>query len=191
MANTLKLFLAAEDEVQFFRFLERFKLEVYPRRIPPNWKPFMAGPGVMAQLPDEDLYLAASSVGPVLVDAIKRGPDKGFWHVDEVRSPVVFFGRSRLNEDGDLVSGSLWAEIDVTPETGRRVVAPDAFRRLYKEIEEWLKKTCRRSEPMGFLVGPHAARLYKEGLILRDAEPVKQRKKGQRSKEDGTIRPFR
>lgn len=191
MANTLRLFLAADDEVQFMRFLERFKLEVYPRRIPPDWKPFIAGPEVVGKLPEEELYLAASQIGDVRVDPIKRGPDKGFWHVDEVRSPVVYFERSKLNEEGELVSGSLWAEIDVTPETGRRVTAPDAFRTVVLEIEHWLKKTCRGSEPKGFLVGPHAARMFKEGLVLRDSEPVKQRRKGQRSVEDGKIRPFR
>lgn len=191
MANTLKLFLAAEDEVQFFRFLERFKLEVYPRRIPPDWKPVIAGPDVVAELPEEDMYLAAPTIGNVLVDSIKRGPDKGYWRVDEVRSPVVFFERSRLNEEGELVSGSIWAEVDVTPETGRRTAAPDQFRKIVLEIEQWLKKTCRGSEPKGFLIGPHAARLFKEGLVLRDAEPVKQRKKGQRSVDDGKIRPFR
>lgn len=191
MANTLRLFLAADDEVHFFRFLERFKLEVYPRRIPPDWKTFIASPAVVPQLPEEELYLAAAQVGNVLVDPVKRGPDKGFWHVDEVRSPVVYFERSRLNEEGELVSGSLWAELDVTPETGRKMSAPDQFRKIVLEIEQWLKKTCRGSEPKGFLVGPHAARLYKEGLVLRDSEPVKQRKKGQRSVDDGKIRPFR
>jgi len=65
------------------------------------------------------------------------------------------------------VAGQLWAELDVTPETGRRTAAPDRFRRLYQEVEDWLKKTCRRSDPVGFLVGPAAARAFKEGLVLR------------------------
>ena len=44
------------------------------------------------------------------------------------------------------------------------------FRRLYDEVEDWLKKTCRRSAPKGFLVGPEAARLHKEtGLVLRES----------------------
>lgn len=190
MANLIRTFLAPDDELALFRFLEKYKLEVYPRRIPPDWKPFLAGPDTIAQLPEEDLYLAAAELGPVEVDAIKRGPDKGFWYVDAVRSPVIFFERSRKNEEGELVSGEIWAELEVTAQTGRRDAAPDKFRRMYLEIEEYLKKTCRKSEPMGFLIGPHAARLFKEGLVLRDSEPPKQRKKGNPVKS-GTVRPFR
>ncbi len=43
-----------------------------------------------------------------------------------------------------------------------------------------MKKTFRKSEPIKFLVGPQAARLYKEGLVLRDSEH-----------RGGTVRPFR
>jgi hypothetical protein len=170
MASLLRFFMSTEDEVAFFRTLERFELEVYPRRVPPEWKPFKAGAASVSQIPQEDLYLAASTLGPVLVDKVKRGPDKGSWRVDEVRSPVIYFERSRANEDAELVAGKLWAELDVTPQTGRRNSAPDQFRRVFLEIEGWLKKSYRRSDPPGFWIGPHAARLHKEGLVLREAE---------------------
>lgn len=169
MASQLRFFMVPDDEVAFFRMLERFHLEVYPRRVPPDWQPFKAAAAQMERLPEEDLYLAASEIGPVLVDKVKRGPDKGAWRVDEVRSPVLFFERARTNEEGELVSGQMWAELDVTPQTGRRDSAPDRFRKLYMEIEAWLKKTYRRSDPAGFWVGPHAARRHKEGLVLRDS----------------------
>ena len=116
----------------------------------------------------------------MLVDRVKRGPDRGHWRVDEVRSPVVFWERSQLDEDGALVAGQLWAELDVTPQTGRRDAAPDRFRRRFVELEGWLKKTCRRSEPVGRLIGPSAARRAREGLVLRAA--------GHRGEE---LRPFR
>lgn len=170
MASQLHFFMLPDDEKAFFRILERNEFEVYPRRVPPDWKPFRAGVETMDRLPEDDVYLAASAIGPVLVDKVKRGPDKGFWRVDEVRSPVIFFGRSRRNEDDELVSGQMWGELDVTPQTGRRNQAPDRFRRVYMELEEWLKKTFRRSDPPGFWVGPHAARAVKEGLVLRSAE---------------------
>ena len=166
MAQHLPLFLAPEDERAFLRFLAPHRLEVYPRRVPADWKPFLAAAEHHEALPPE-VYLAAADLGPVLVDKVKRGPDKGAWRVDEVRSPVIFWGRSVKNEDHELVAGQLWAELDVTPETGRRTAAPDRFRRLYQEVEDWLKKTCRRSDPVGFLVGPAAARAFKEGLVLR------------------------
>jgi len=168
MAQQLPLFLAEEDERAFLRFLTPHRLEVYPRRVPQGWKPFLASAERHEALPPE-VYLAAAELGPVLVDKVKRGPDKGAWRVDEVRSPVIFWERSARNEAGELVSGQLWAELDVTPETGRRTAAPDRFRRLFQEVEGWLKKTCRRSDPVGFLVGPAAARAFKEGLILRQA----------------------
>lgn len=180
MANLVHIFFNADDEVAFFRALERFHLELYPVRIPPNWKPPRVNADAIKVLPEDAAYLAASELGDVLVDKVKRGQDKGSWRVDEVRSPVIYFERSRTNEEGALLSGKLWAELDVTPQTGRRTAAPDRFRRLFMDVEEWIKKTCRKSDPKGFFIGPAAARAFKEGLVLRDADP-----KGH------VIRPFR
>ncbi len=168
MAHRLACFLAPEDERAFLRFLAQHRLEVYPRRIPPGWTPFLAGAETLGQLPPE-VYLAAPALGPVLVDRVKRGPDKGAYRVDEVRSPVIFWERSALNEEGELLSGQLWAELEVTPQTGRRTAAPEHFRQLFQAVEGWLKKNCRRSDPVGFFVGPAAARACKEGLVLREA----------------------
>ena len=179
MANVLQPLLDAEDERAFLRFLAQTPWEVYPRRVPPGWKPFLATPETLERLPTE-LYLAAADLGPVLVDKVKRGPDRGHWRVDEVRSPVVFWERSQLDEDGALVAGQLWAELEVTPQTGRRDAAPDRFRRRFVELEAWLKKNCRRSEPVGWLIGPSAARQAREGLVLRAA--------GHRGE---VLRPFR
>ena len=63
MANVQKFFMAPEDEAAFFRFLERFVLEVYPRRVPPDWEAFRASAESMPQLPEEDLYLVATEIG--------------------------------------------------------------------------------------------------------------------------------
>jgi len=169
MADQLRLFMVDDDEVAFLRFLERFSLEVYPRRIPQGWRPFRAGAAAHPRLPDE-VYLAAPELGPVLVDRVKRGPDRGALRVDEVRSPVVFWERCRRTGDGDLLAGQLWAETSFTEQTGRRGAAPDRFRTLFQEIERWLKKSFRRSEPAGFLIGPRTARLAREGLRLRAEE---------------------
>ncbi|XXF76824.1 hypothetical protein P2318_27760 [Myxococcaceae bacterium GXIMD 01537] len=169
MANVLKFFMTPEDEVAFFRFLERFVLEVYPRRVPPDWRTFRASLDNLPRTPQDELYLVASEIGPALVDKVKRGPDKGAWRVDEVRSPVIFVERSRTNEEGELLSGQMWAELDITPQTGRRDQSPDRFRRLFLEVEEHFKKTYRRGAPKEFFVGPKAARLFKEGLVLRDS----------------------
>lgn len=165
MANQLLTFLDPDDERTFLRFIERFVFEVYPRRVPPDWKPFRATLENLPKFPDEDVYLVASDIGPALVDKIKRGPDKGSWRVDEVRSPVLFWERNRKNDDGELLSGELWAELDVTSQTGRRSAAPDQFRSRVMEIEAWLRKTFRKSHPKGYLIGPSCARQVKEGAV--------------------------
>lgn len=170
MANTLKFFMTEADEKAFLRFLAQYRLEVYPVRIPPNWKPFLAAEEVLPDLPEDACYLAAADIGPVLVDKVKRGKDKGAWRVDEVRSPVIFFERCRMNEEGELVAGKLWAELDVTPQTGRRDAAPDRFRSLVLEVEEFFKKRFRKGDRHGFWIGPDAARRSKEGVVLRDSE---------------------
>lgn len=180
MATTFKLFMEPEDERAFFRFLGTLHLEIYPRRVPPGWKGLRADEAALEALPEEDLYLAATEVGPVLVDKVKRGPDKGLWRVDEVRSPVIFYERCRTNEEGELVAGKLWAEMEVTPQTGRRDPAPDRFRKLVMEVEGFVKKRFRKGDRPGFFVGPQAARSAKAGLVLRDSEH-----------RGGTVHPYK
>jgi hypothetical protein len=171
VATVLRLVLTPDDETAFFRAISGLRLEVYPIRVPPQWKPYLANEATLGRVEDDAVYLAAPDAGPVLVDRIKRGPDKGSWRVDEVRSPVIYYQRSHLDEEGALRSGKLWAELDITPQTGRRDAAPEHFRRAYLDVESWFKRTCRRSEPAGYWIGPHAARRFKEGLVLRDSEP--------------------
>lgn len=137
--------------------------------MPQDWLPFRADAAAVAKLPAEAVYLAASELAPVIVDKVKRGKDKGHWRIDEVRSPVIHLERSLMNEDGELVSGRIWAELEITQQTGRRDPAPDKFRQLYLEVEAWVKKAFRRGDPKEFFVGPTAARLCKEGLVLRIA----------------------
>jgi hypothetical protein len=169
MANQLLTFMDAEDERAFLRFIERFGFEVYPRRVPPDWKTFRATVENLPRFPEEDVYLLASDIGPALVDKLKRGKDKGFWRIDEVRSPVIFWERNLKNDDGELLSGQLWAELDVTAQTGRRSAAPERFRARVMEIEAWFRKTFRKSHPRGYLIGPALARRVKEtGLTLRE-----------------------
>ncbi len=162
MASQLLTYLDREDDLAFVRFLERYTFEVYPRRVPPGWKTFLLTEANFARLPEDELYLVASDIGPAIVDKLKRGKDKGFWRIDEVRSPVVFWERNVLNEEGELLSGQLWAETDVTQQTGRRDAAPERFRLRVVEIETWIRKTFRKTHPKGFWVGPRLARTIKE-----------------------------
>lgn len=169
MASQLMLFMDREDELAFLRFLERYTFEVYPRRVPPDWQAFPAKEATLDQFPEEDVYLVASDIGPALVDKLKRGKDKGQWRIDEVRSPVMFWERSERNEDDELLSGQLWAELDVTEQTGRKNAAPAAFRARVIELTNWLTKTFRKGDPKGSWIGPAAAREVRDnGLVLRE-----------------------
>ncbi len=169
MATQLQIFMEREDELSFLRFLERFVFEVYPRRVPPDWTTFKAGEDSFEKLPEEDVYLVASDIGPALVDKMKRGKDKGQWRINEVQSPVIFWERCKRNDDGELVAGQLWGELEITQQSGRRDAAPEKFRMRFMEIDQWIKKTFRKTHPKGFWVGPKTARLVKqEGLKLRE-----------------------
>ena len=57
MANVLRPLLDQEDERALLRFLAQTPYEVYPRRVPPDWKPFVAAPEAHDRLP-------ASSTSP-------------------------------------------------------------------------------------------------------------------------------
>ncbi len=169
MATQIPLFMEREDEIAFVRFLERYVFEVYPRRVPADWVTFPANEKTFDQFPEEDVYLVASDIGPAMVDRLKRGKDKGFWRIDEVSSPVIFWERCKVNEDGELVAGQLWAEMEITQQTGRRDASPERFRTRVMEIESWLKKTFRKTHPKGCWVGPKTARSVKQAqLKLRE-----------------------
>lgn len=98
---------------------------------------------------------------------MKRGPAKGYWRVDECSSSSWSAAAPTKRESS--VSGSLWAELDITAQTGRKNAAPDRFRRLFLEVEEYVKKTSAVASRRTSFVGPKAARLYKEGLVLGTA----------------------
>ena len=52
---------------------------------------------------------------------------------------------------------------------GSRKGKPYALKALFVEIQEFFRKSWRRSEPKGFWVGPHAAAAWKRGdLKLRE-----------------------
>jgi hypothetical protein len=52
---------------------------------------------------------------------------------------------------------------------GRRDPAPERFRLRFMEIENWIKKTFRKTHPKGFFVGPRTAKVVKQtGLKLRE-----------------------
>ncbi len=169
MAATVHYFMLPEDEASLFRMLERRQLTLWPELIPPGHVPVRVEPGAVPGLDQAAYYMAAERLGPVIVHPVKRGPDKGMLVVEEVPSPVFHYQRSLRNDAGELVSGRLWAELEVTDDANDRRGKPLALRALFDEIGAFFKKGWRRSDPKGFWIGPHAAAALKRGeLVLRE-----------------------
>jgi hypothetical protein len=123
----------------------------------------------VAGLEEEAYYLAAERLAPVVVHPVKKGPDRGKLVIEEIPSPVFHYQRSLPNEEGELVAGRLWAELDVADDPNSRAGKPRGLRVTFEDIHGWLRKTFRRSDPKGWWVGPAAARAWKsEGLVLRE-----------------------
>jgi hypothetical protein len=169
MPATLHYFMLPEDERALFRILGRQGLTVYPELVPPGFEPPVAGDATLVGLDGDAYYLAAERFGPVVAHPVKRGPDKGMLAIEEIPSPVFHYQRSRKDEQGELVGGRLWAELDITDSPHTKEGKHRGLRALYVELHDWMYKTFRRSDPKGYWVGPAAARAWKaEGLVLRE-----------------------
>jgi hypothetical protein len=170
MAVTLSFFMLPDDERALFRQLARHQLTVYPELIPPGHVPLAADESAPERFESPACYLAAEQLGPVIVHPVKRGRDKGLLEIEEVPSPVFHYERSLRNEDGELVSGRLWAELEVTDNPNDRRGKPLALRRIFEDVHAFFRKSWRRSEPKGSWIGPHAAAAWKrDDLVLRVA----------------------
>ena len=171
MANTLRFFMVAEDELAFFRALEPMQIEVYPevfeRGAHPSL-PFLASAASVTRLEGEAYYLAFPNFGELVIREVRKGPHKGMLELDEVRSPVIHFERSLVDEDGQLRSGRLWAELDVVGDRQKLMTKPDLLRGAFDRLRAYFKK-LHHSKPNGFFIGQLAARRAKEGLVLREA----------------------
>ena len=169
MAATLNYFMLPEDELALFRLLGHRELTLYPELVPPGYTPIAVAEDTPAGLTLPAYYLALERLGPVIVHPVKRGPERGMLAIEEIPSPVFHYERSLPNDDGELVAGRLWAELDTTDDPGTRLGKPHALKVLFLEIQDLFKKSWRRSDPKGFWVGPHAGTAWKRGgLKLRE-----------------------
>lgn len=170
MAATLHYFMLPEDERALFRHLARRELTLYPELIPPGHVPLRVEEGAVERLDLPAYYMAAERLGPVIVHPVKRGPDKGMLVVEEIPSPVFHYLRSVRNEEGELVAGRVWAELDVTDSVEDKRGKPLALKALFQEIHDLFRKSWRRSDPKGFWIGPSAGAAWKRReLVLREA----------------------
>lgn len=163
MALQIRFFMSAEDERELLRRLEPLQLELWPVLSDPG---FVAPPvGADTPLVDPAYYLAA---GDVIGYALKKGKDRGKWKIDEVLSPVIFFSRSLPDEDGELRSGSFWAETESSGDNARTGGKPLRFLRVVRDLQELIRSRYRKSSPVKgtvYFIGPSCARA---GLPLRE-----------------------
>jgi hypothetical protein len=168
MAATLYYFMLPEDERSLFRHLARRELTLYPELIPPGYAPIPLDETAVEKLSEPAWYMAAERLGPVIVHPIKRGPDKGMLKIEEIPSPVFHYERSVRNDKDELVSGRLWAELDITDDVDDKRGKPLVLKAIFEEVHQLFRKNWRRSDPKGYWVGPHAGAAWKRGdLVLR------------------------
>jgi hypothetical protein len=167
VADVITFFMAPEDEVAFFRALEPMGFSIVPEIVPPGVAPTPVSGALAGELDGESYYLAAEALAPIEVRPIKRGPNRGSFEVDEIRSPVIHYERC-VREGEELRSGRLWAELAISGDTQANVGKSEAFRQLFERVRAHLKR-FRRSQPVGVWIGPAAARLAHTGVRLREA----------------------
>jgi hypothetical protein len=169
LAATLQYFMLPEDERAFFRMLARKELTLYPEIFPPGTAGIPANEDALPLLDREAYYLAAERLAPVIVRTLARGRDKGMLEIEEIPSPVYHYERSLPNDAGELVGGRLWGELDVDDSPGSRIGKPAALKAIFEEVNQFFRKSWRRSDPKGFWIGPVAAAAAKSGkLVLRE-----------------------
>jgi hypothetical protein len=167
MADVITFFMAPEDEVAFFRALEPMGFSIVSEIVPPGVAPLPVTAALAGELEGTSYYLAAEALAPIEVSPIKRGPNRGSFVIDEIRSPVIHYERS-VREGEELRSGRIWAELIVSGDTRENIGKSEAFRQLFERVRAYLKR-FRRSQPVGVWIGPAAARLATTGVRLREA----------------------
>ena len=163
MAATLHYFMLPDDERALFRHLERRELTVYPELVPPGYTAPRVAPDLVAELSGPAYYLALERLGPVIVHPVKRGRDKGMLEIEEVPSPVFHYERSLPNEEGELVAGRLWAELDVTDDANTRIGKPLALKTPLPGDPRLLPEELAPQRPEGLLGRPARRRRLEAG----------------------------
>ena len=110
MALQIPFFMAPEDERDVLRRISRLQLELWPEVTDPRYRAPLCGADT--ELLDPTYYLAA---GDVIAYPLKRGQNRGRWKIDEVKSPVIYLFRSKVDEEGQLRSGYFWARYQTAP----------------------------------------------------------------------------
>jgi hypothetical protein len=171
LALQIRFFMSPDDEKALVRSLAHLELELWPEITEPHFRAPKITESIIFTEPA--YYFAAGDVSGY---PMKRGPDRGRWKLDEIASPVIHFSRSLPDEDGELRSGSFWAETESAGDYSRQGGKPVRFLKAVRELHELIKARYRKSTPVKgtvYYVGPACAR---SGVPLREegrkGEPV-------------------
>lgn len=169
MAQALTLFIHPDDEAAFLQQFAEYNLTLYPDIVPPDWvAPPVNGDVIETMGSDICWYLAAEGLDEVSAYPIKRGPNKGCLKIEEVPSPVFYYERAYLNDDGELISGKLWVELEGIDGLAMGHPKPYGLKVIYNNLTTWINKTYKRSNAKGIFASPKAVALKKAGkLVLR------------------------
>jgi len=89
-------------------------------------------------------------------------PKGGYFVVDEDRSPVIEWTRSRF-EKQKVKPGRIWATFEFTDvATKKPVDKGEEFRKWYDTVEKWIKRNFVRTNPR-FYAGPEAVKFREHG----------------------------
>lgn len=169
MASVVRFFMGPEDEKNFLKDIASLGLVLFPEVVPPDWDPPPVDEGLWGELHDDAYYLGAPEVGPITIDKVKRGPNKGNLMILEVVSPVIHYSRSLYDEEGKVLrSGRLWAELQVSGDTQKRVQKAPIFEKIFASLEAAIARRGRKSQPVGHFILPDAVRLFQSGVELRE-----------------------
>lgn len=169
MASVVRFFMGPEDEKNFLRDIAPLGLVLFPEVVPPDWDAPAVDDALAGELEDDSYYLGAPEVGPITIDKVKRGPNKGKLMILEVVSPVIHYSRSIYDEEGKVLrSGRLWAELQVSGDVHKRVQKAPIFEKIFAALEAAISRRGRKSQPVGHFVLPDAVRLYQAGVELRE-----------------------
>jgi hypothetical protein len=90
--------------------------------------------------------------------------DECFYLIDKTASPVIEVSPTRIDKDGRMSYGRLWAETSYLKD-GMIVRADEDFIRFYDKVARLIRKYFFRIEKVDGYIGPEVLSLYKEGKI--------------------------
>lgn len=166
MGKQVNFYMTDRDEADFVEFVRSDRdVGLFMSVVPTNDVP------LLAELPKQgvpfwfSLCLWDRDHSPA--PKIDYVPEQRYYTVDEIRSEVIQFWRSHLDE-GRLVRGRIWAEMAVWQNDGTLLRKSESFRKWFDRLANWIKRHSVRDD-RGDYVLPGAAEYARQGGRLVQA----------------------